>query len=92
MCPLKWDPHKAATNLRKHGVAFSEAIGVFTDDAAVTIKDDESDVSEQRFATLGNGFRGRILTVVYCYRGDNIRVISARIAERSEREHYEAKG
>jgi uncharacterized protein len=39
-----WDPNKAAANVRKHGVHFSEAVGVFSDDYAITINDDESDV------------------------------------------------
>ena len=34
---FEWDPNKAAANLRKHGVRFSEAVGVFYDDAAITI-------------------------------------------------------
>ena len=65
---------------------FSEASGVFGDDHAITIRDDESDPEEQRFATLGAGIKGRILVVVYCYRGENIRIISARTAGRPERE------
>jgi len=50
-------------------VQFSEAVGVFGDDYAITIRDDESDSDEQRFLTLGMGIKGRILVVVYCYSG-----------------------
>ena len=63
---FQWDPIKAAANFRKHGVQFSEALGVFSDDHAITIKDDESDPDEQRFVTLGMGIKGRVLVVVYC--------------------------
>jgi uncharacterized DUF497 family protein len=88
---FEWDPIKAAANVRKHGVQFSEALGVFSDDYAITIKDDESDSSEQRLITLGMGIKGRILVVVYCNRGENLRIISARTAGRLEREQYEAQ-
>ena len=88
---FEWDPNKAAANVRKHGVQFSEAVGVFGDDYAITITDDESDPDERRFLTLGIGIKGRILVVVYCYSGDNIRIISARAAERPERDQYGAQ-
>ncbi len=88
---FEWDPNKASVNLRKHGVQFSEAVGVFSDDYAITIEDDESNPNELRFVTLGMGIKGRVLAVVYCYSGENIRIISARIAGRPEREQYEAQ-
>ena len=88
---FEWDPDKAATNVRKHGVQFSEALGVFSDDYAITINDDESDPHEQRFVSLGMGVKERILVVVYCYSGENIRIISARTPGRPEREQYEAQ-
>jgi uncharacterized DUF497 family protein len=88
---FEWDPGKAAANSRKHGVQFSEAVAVFSDDYAITINDDDSDPDEQRFVTLGMGTKGRVLVVVYCYNGENIRIISARIAGRLEHEQYEAK-
>ena len=47
----EWDSHKAKSNLRKHGVAFADAVAVFKDDAAVTIPDDEAD--EQRLVSIG---------------------------------------
>jgi uncharacterized DUF497 family protein len=68
-----------------------EAIPVFDDPYAVTITDEESDPNEQRFVTLGIGAAGRLLVVVYTWRGKNIRVISVRPAETHEREEYEAE-
>lgn len=88
---FEWDPNKAAANVRKHGVRFSETISVFSDDYAITIIDDESDSDERRYATLGMGLKGRVLVVVYCYKGEDIRIISARTATRPEREQYEAQ-
>jgi uncharacterized DUF497 family protein len=58
---FEWDSHKAAASVRKRGVQFSEASGVFDGDYAITIRDDESDPDEQRFATLGAGIKGRML-------------------------------
>jgi uncharacterized protein len=81
--PFEWDEtSKAGLNFRKHGVRLPEAIPVFDDPHAITITDDESDPNEQRFVTLGLGAAGRSLAVVYTWRQDNIRVISARPAER----------
>ena len=68
-----------------------EAIPVFDDPYATTITDDDSDPGEQRFGTLGMGATGRLLVVVYTWRGENIRIISARPAEAHERDEYEAE-
>ncbi len=89
---FEWDEaSKAGINVRKHGVRMPEAIPVFDDPCAIMITDDESDPNEQRFVTLGMGALGRLLVVVYTWRGDNIRIISARPAEAHEREQYEAE-
>lgn len=89
---FEWDEAgKAGINFRKHGVRMPEAIPVFDDPYAVTITDDESDPDEQRFVTIGMGAKGRLLVVVYIWRGENIRIISARPAEAHEREQYEAE-
>jgi uncharacterized DUF497 family protein len=87
---FEWDEEsKAGINFRKHGVRMPEAIPVFDDPSAITIVDDESDPSEQRFITLGMGAAARLLVVAYAWRGDDIRIISARPAENHEREEYE---
>ncbi len=59
-------PEQGCGKYSKAWVQFSEAVGVFSDDYAITINDDESDPDEQRFVTLGMGIKGRILAVVYC--------------------------
>jgi hypothetical protein len=63
----------------------------FDDPYAITIPDDESDPDEQRFVTLGMGATGRSLVVVYTWRGENIRIVSARPTEAREREQYEVE-
>jgi uncharacterized DUF497 family protein len=89
---FEWDAQsKAGINFRRHGVRMPEAIPVFDDPYAITITDEESDADEQRFVTLGMGATGRLLVVVYTYRGANIRIISARRAEPHEREQYGAQ-
>ena len=51
----QWDPEKAVSNLAKHGVDFADAVGVFEDEWALTVKDEHIE-GEQRFATLGTDF------------------------------------
>ncbi len=91
---FEWDPRKAADNLRKHGVSFSEAQTVFTDEHGVLIDDPDHSASEDRFVLLGVSATSRLLVVVHCYRAADlvIRIISARKADRLERRHYEEGG
>jgi len=89
---FEWDIEKAKANFSKHGVRFAEAQPVLEDDDnAITIVDDESDPSEQRFVTIGKGAKERLLVVVYCLRDQKFRIISARPAEGHERRQYEEK-
>jgi uncharacterized DUF497 family protein len=82
----EWDPDKAATNEARHGVRFADAVSVFGDEQALTIDDTHPD--EERFVTIGMDAFARVLVVVYTWRGDAVRLISARKATRSERTHY----
>jgi len=81
---------ESASNLNKHGVDFADAVSVFEDDWALTIKQHYVD-NEQRFATAGMDLFGRVIVVVYTYRNDDIRIISARSATKRERKVYEQK-
>ena len=85
----EWDPEKAAANLQKHGVRFSDAALALEDPLARTIKDSGSE-NEDRFVTIGMDPSGRLVVVVYAHREERIRIISARIAEPRERRNYEA--
>ena len=84
---FEWDPQKAAANRKKHGVDFADAVAVFADEIALTILDDSSE--EARFVTLGSDTLNRVLVVVYTWRGERIRIVSARKATRPERAEYE---
>jgi hypothetical protein len=86
---FEWDADKAAANLRKHGVDFADAVLALEDDLALTVRDPESE-HEERFLTLGLDPYGRLLVVVYTWRGERIRPISARKATGQERRRYEA--
>lgn len=86
----QWDLAKAISNRQKHGVDFADAIGAFEDPYAITIDDPEAE-GEQRFVTLGLDFSGRLVVVVYVYRGDAIRLISARLATKKEIRNYEKR-
>ena len=85
---FEWDPDKARANARKHGVEFADAVAALEDDNAITVPDDDL-AEEERFVTMGRDAFGRLLAVVYTWRGENVRLISARKATRRERETYE---
>ena len=89
--PFEWAVVKAEANFVKHGIRFAECLPLFDDDFAITVPDDESDPGERRFVSIGTGAKGRVLVVVYSWRGDNIRLISARNAEAHERTEYEGE-
>jgi uncharacterized DUF497 family protein len=75
---FEWDKSKAKENKSKHGISFADTFAVFEDPNAVTIED--SWRGERRYVTIGMDAFGRILVVVYTWRDDNFRIISARKA------------
>lgn len=85
----EWDPTKAAANLRKHGIDFADAATVFADECAIRVRDQISSLDEDRFVILGMSVPGDLLVVVYTWRGDRVRIISARQATPRERKSYE---
>jgi hypothetical protein len=84
-----WDKKKAATNLRKHGVAFEEAATAFGDMLSLTTFDPDHSIDQDRFILLGASNGGKLLVVAHTEQSDTIRIISARLATRSERKIYE---
>ena len=85
----EWHPKKASGNLRKHAIDFADAVIVLEDESALTIDDSDSD--ERRYLTIGLDAIARILVVVHSWRGENIRIISARKATPAERRQYEER-
>jgi uncharacterized DUF497 family protein len=83
-----WDPVKAESNFRKHKIRFPDAEAVLFDPMALTIEEERAE-DEQRFVSIGADALNRVVVIVFTYRGDNIRLISARRATRRERRAYE---
>jgi len=86
---FKHDPSKAAANLKKHGVSFTDAEGVLVDRLAVTVEDPDAE-GEQRFISVGLGSAGELLVLVWTERDGEYRPISARRPTRKERKRYES--
>ena len=86
---MEFDPAKARSNTRKHGVSFAHAEQALRDEMAVTVEDPDA-LGEQRFITLDMDALGRVLVVVHTQRGERTRMISARKASRGESEQYHA--
>jgi uncharacterized protein len=89
-----WDPAKAHSNRRKHGVAFEEAMSIFNDPLALSRLDNESGGGEERWVTMGRNAANHLLLVVHSFEElsaerVSIRVISARRPTRREVRSYE---
>ena len=83
----EWDPAKARANLHKHRVRFADAATALEDARAISVRDEGAD--EERWITVGMDSLGRILVVVYAWRDERVRIISARPATRGEVRQYE---
>jgi len=86
---FEWDDEKARRNLRDHGVSFEEAKTLFNDPFLITYADPDHSEYEQRYLSIGHSSSGRVLIVFHTDRGKNIRIISCRKADHSERKAYE---
>ena len=89
MFRFEWDDQKAASNLKKHGVSFDEAVSVFGDAMAITFADADHSEMEDRSRTYGISSNARLLVVIHTERRSGIRIISARKATRYEKSIYE---
>jgi len=87
---ISFDAKKERTNLAKHSVSLTEADGVLSDPRALTIEDELAE-GEERFVTVGMNLFGFLRVVVWTARGEDIRIISVRKANRKESRTYEKK-
>jgi uncharacterized protein len=87
---FQWDSNKASSNNKKHGVYFEEAVTVFGDPLAATISDPNHSIGEFRFLTIGQSRFQRLLVVSHTERKGEVRLISARLANRQEKRSYES--
>jgi len=90
---IAWDPAKAASNLAKHSVAFTQAASVLLDPLALTVFDAGHSQDEERWFTLGLSNEGKVLAVAHTYQATGlnsarVRLISAREATGNERRQY----
>ena len=85
-----WDEEKNQGDIKKHKVSFEEASTVFYDENAILFDDPDHSVGENRFLIIGISRTDKLIIVSHCYRdGDDvIRIISARPAEKSEKDYY----
>ena len=90
---FEWDPVKARTNQRKHGVSFEDAMQVFENPYALFEQDRTGEAGELRWQALGLAGGVAVLLVAHTVREDGedevFRLISARRATRKERNRYE---
>ena len=88
---IEWDPKKAKSNSRKHGVSFEEAATALSDPMAATGADPDHSITEDRYVTFGLSEKNRLLIVSHTEEKESIRIISARKASKGERELHEEK-
>ena len=83
---VEWDDEKNKINKRKHGISFETAAEVFLDENRIDDYDEIHSNFEERIKVIG--MVGEILTVIYTERGESYRIISARKANKKERNDY----
>jgi uncharacterized DUF497 family protein len=86
---FEWSPEKAAENWAKHGITFDEGTEVFGDPLSLSMRDPDHSMHEDRYLVMGLSQDRRLLVVSYAMRGQHTRIISVRLASRSERRRYE---
>ncbi len=86
---FEWDERKAILNNKKHGVDFETATTVFRDPLAYIFDDVWHSVDEPREIIIGHDRNYRLLLVCFTERNNQIRIISARLATKKERQDYE---
>ena len=87
---VEWDPQKAASNKRKHGISFHEAMTCFADPSGLLLEDE---VHPNRLVLIGVSEKSRVLYTVFAELADDVvRIITARKATTHERRRYEEEG
>ena len=86
---FEWNLDKAKSNIGKYRVTFEEAMSSFRDPLSLTTPDPDHSEWEDRLILMGLSVRQRLLAIVYVERDENLRLISARVADSDERKEYE---
>ena len=84
-----WDAKKAVSNIKKHGISFEEASTVFLDTLSITGTDPDHSEAEERWITFGNSALSKFLVVSPKDSDETVRIISARLGTKFERNLYE---
>ena len=84
-----WDARKAIRNIKKHGISFEEASTVFLDTLSITGADPDHSKGEERWVTFGNSALNKFLVVSHTDKNETVRIISARLGTKFERNLYE---
>lgn len=88
---FEWDKGNADKSYQKHGITTNQAEEIFLDENLEIIKDIKHSQKEKRFIAVGKTFQNKVLFVIFTVKKDKIRIISARIANKKERDRYEQK-
>ncbi len=83
---FEWDPAKNEVNIEKHGIDFRGAQTIW-DGEIVTVQSQQHHHGEKRYLAIGL-YKDREIAVVFTWRHQTIRLISARRARKNEREIY----
>ena len=86
---FEWDKNNIDKSYQKHGITLNEAEEIFLDEDILLLEDIKHSQQEERFKAIGKIAKGRILFLVFTIRGNQIRIISARVANKKERRQYE---
>jgi len=85
---FEWDENKRLSNLIKHGIDFADATAVFSDERRISRVDQRNDYGEIRIKTIGKMQEKLVAAVIHTDRNNNLRLISARSANKTERKQY----
>ncbi len=87
---FEWDTEKATTNIKKHKISFDEASTVFSNTLAHIFDDEEHTAEEHREIIIGRSITNRLLLICFTEKAEDIvRIFSARLATKRERQDYE---
>lgn len=87
---FEWDTKKASANIKKHKISFDEASTVFSNPLARIFDDEEHTAEEHQEIIIGHSITNRLLLICFTEKaGDLVRIFSARLATRRERQDYE---
>jgi uncharacterized DUF497 family protein len=84
---FEWHETKRLKNIDDHEIDFIRAKEIWHN-PVLELKSPQNHHGEERFLAIGQIEIG-VITVVYTWRGDNRRLISARKARKNEKENYE---